>query len=214
MPIPGYEWDSYQTIHDLELLNGVPNISWDGGGKSIFLAHAHVSYLNFFLPVHPHLQFISHLPSNVTGEQLIAQLFRSIPDQQWLFQYGRVPLSFILSDYVWKVRLRHSNEAKHYPYLPSISEYLPVLKITSCDVNLALLLKLWLTSKKLFLFVCSNPLKTTSTLSPPPGPILPRENIIIDVLETRSKRLMSYPSNIKYVPTSHLCALLMYCKGD
>lgn len=46
---------------------------------------------------------MSHLPSTVIGEQLIAQLFRGIPDSQWLFQYGRVPMSFILSEYVWKV---------------------------------------------------------------------------------------------------------------
>lgn len=61
---------------------------------------------SFFLqPVHPHLHFISHLQSNVFGEQLLSQLFRLVPDHQWLFQYGRVPLSFILSDYVWTVRL-------------------------------------------------------------------------------------------------------------
>ncbi|KAF8893372.1 hypothetical protein BD779DRAFT_1505842 [Infundibulicybe gibba] len=81
--IPGYDWDSYQTIQDMGLMNDVSKLPWDAG-------------------VHPQLQFISHLPSNVTGEQLIAQLFRSIPEQQWLFQYGRVPLSFILSEYVWK----------------------------------------------------------------------------------------------------------------
>ena len=57
------------------------------------------------LPVHPQLQFISHLPSTVLGEQLISQLFRSIPNQQWLFRYGRVPLNFLLSEYVWKVCL-------------------------------------------------------------------------------------------------------------
>ena len=54
--------------------------------------------------VHPQLQFISHFPSTVLGEQLVAQLFRAIPERQWLFRYGRVPLSFILSDYVYQVR--------------------------------------------------------------------------------------------------------------
>lgn len=56
-------------------------------------------------PVHPQLQFVSHLPVYVLGEQLIAQLLRGIPDEQWLFQYGRVPMSFILTDHVYKVRI-------------------------------------------------------------------------------------------------------------
>jgi transcription factor 1 len=43
------------------------------------------------------------MPMGIHTEQLIAQLFRSIPDGQWLFQYGRVPMSFILSDYIWQV---------------------------------------------------------------------------------------------------------------
>jgi hypothetical protein len=37
------------------------------------------------------------------GEQLVAQFYRSIPEKQWLFQYGRVPLNFILNENVWKV---------------------------------------------------------------------------------------------------------------
>ena len=53
--------------------------------------------------VDPSLHFISHLPSNVVGEQLVAQFLRSVPDQQWLFKYGRVPMSFILNEHVWKV---------------------------------------------------------------------------------------------------------------
>jgi len=70
-------------IDEMKLLSEVPNVAWTDG-------------------VHPSLQFISHLPSNVLGEQLIAQFLRSIPDRQWLFKYGRVPMSFILSDHVWK----------------------------------------------------------------------------------------------------------------
>ncbi|KAF7315740.1 Glycoside hydrolase family 63 protein [Mycena indigotica] len=51
--------------------------------------------------MHSQLQFISHLPNNVSGEQLLAQLLRSIPDRQWLFKYGRVPLSFMMSETLW-----------------------------------------------------------------------------------------------------------------
>ncbi|PFH52092.1 hypothetical protein AMATHDRAFT_39801 [Amanita thiersii Skay4041] len=83
LPVPGFNWDSYTHIDELKLLDDVPKVAWEDG-------------------IHPQLHFISHLPSTVEGEQLVAQLFRSIPDQQWLFQYGRVPMSFVLSDYLWK----------------------------------------------------------------------------------------------------------------
>lgn len=39
------------------------------------------------------------------GEQFIAQALRCIPDRSWLFQYGRVPLNMVLSEWVWSVRL-------------------------------------------------------------------------------------------------------------
>ena len=53
--------------------------------------------------VHPQLQFISHLPENVFGEQFISQIVRLIPDRQWLFNYGRVPMNFLLNIHVWQV---------------------------------------------------------------------------------------------------------------
>ena len=56
-------------------------------------------------PVHPHLHFVSHLQRSIKGEQLIAQLFRCIPDQSWLYKFGRVPMSFVMSDWVWTVRM-------------------------------------------------------------------------------------------------------------
>ncbi|RDB16929.1 Mitochondrial transcription factor 1 [Hypsizygus marmoreus] len=79
----GYTWDSYQRLGELGLLDDVPKLGWEEG-------------------VHPTLQFISHIPSTVMGEQLVAQFFRSIPERQWLFVYGRVPISFILSEMVSK----------------------------------------------------------------------------------------------------------------
>ena len=56
-------------------------------------------------PVHPHLHFVSHLQRSIKAEQLIAQLFRCIPDQSWLYKFGRVPMSFVMSDWVWTVRM-------------------------------------------------------------------------------------------------------------
>ncbi|KAJ7084366.1 S-adenosyl-L-methionine-dependent methyltransferase [Mycena belliarum] len=83
VPIAGESWASYQTLQDMKLLDDVHTMPWSEG-------------------VHPQLHFISHLAANVQGEQLISQLFRSIPDQQWLFKYGRIPMSILLSEYVWK----------------------------------------------------------------------------------------------------------------
>jgi len=83
IPIAGDVWDSYTALEHRGLLADIANIPWTES-------------------IHPQLQFITHLPTAISGEQFIAQLFRSIPDQQWLFKYGRVQLGFILSEYLWK----------------------------------------------------------------------------------------------------------------
>lgn len=83
LPVGGYNWNSYLMIDEMQLLKDVATMAWEDG-------------------VHPNLHFISHLPSSIEGEQLIAQFFRCIPDQQWLFKYGRTPMSFILGDHLWK----------------------------------------------------------------------------------------------------------------
>lgn len=54
-------------------------------------------------PVHPRLTFIMTMAPFVDGEQLAAQLLRTIPDRQWLQQYGRVPMHFILTARMWEV---------------------------------------------------------------------------------------------------------------
>ncbi|KAF7361916.1 Glycoside hydrolase family 63 protein [Mycena venus] len=82
LPLNGETWSSYQKLEDMNLLDDVRAIPWDQG-------------------VHPQLHFVSHLMSNVNGEQFISQLFRGMPDQQWLFKYGRVPMSVLMSQYIW-----------------------------------------------------------------------------------------------------------------
>ncbi|KAG6918073.1 hypothetical protein DXG01_016731 [Tephrocybe rancida] len=77
----GANWASYSDMAQLGVLDDVSKHPWDQG-------------------IHPHLQFISHLPSTVYSEQLTSQLFRSMPEGNWLFQYGRVPLNLILSDHL------------------------------------------------------------------------------------------------------------------
>jgi hypothetical protein len=44
-----------------------------------------------------------HINSTVEGEQLLAQLMRAVPDRQWLFKYGRVPIQFSISSRMWEV---------------------------------------------------------------------------------------------------------------
>jgi mitochondrial transcription factor 1 len=77
----GYQWDAYNKIDDQGLLADVSKLPWSAG-------------------VHPQLQFISHLPHNVRGEQLVSQLLRCVPDESWLFRYGRVPLGLVLGDWM------------------------------------------------------------------------------------------------------------------
>ena len=58
-----------------------------------------------FVAVHPHLHFISHIPLTIKGEQLMAQFLRCIPDHGWLYTWGRMPMSIIMGEWVWSVRL-------------------------------------------------------------------------------------------------------------
>jgi transcription factor 1 len=86
----------------MNLFDDVRTIPWDQGGNISIASQSHSTDL---LPraVHPQLHFVSHLASSVSGEQFISQLFRCMPDQQWLFKYGRVPMSILISEYIWKV---------------------------------------------------------------------------------------------------------------
>ncbi|OSX66405.1 hypothetical protein POSPLADRAFT_1177873 [Postia placenta MAD-698-R-SB12] len=82
VPLSGFDWDTYSHIEEAGLLNDVQTVPWESG-------------------LHPQLHFISHLQHTVKGEQLVAQLYRCIPDRSWLYKYGRVPMSFVLSEWVW-----------------------------------------------------------------------------------------------------------------
>lgn len=37
------------------------------------------------------------------GEQFLSQLLRCIPESDWLFKFGRVPMNLVLSEYAWNV---------------------------------------------------------------------------------------------------------------
>ncbi|EJF65151.1 S-adenosyl-L-methionine-dependent methyltransferase [Dichomitus squalens LYAD-421 SS1] len=81
VPMSGHKWDTYSHLDEHGLLDDVEACPWDA--------------------TIPDLHFVSHLAHNVYGEQLVAQLFRSIPERAWLFKYGRVPMSIIMSEWVW-----------------------------------------------------------------------------------------------------------------
>ncbi|KAH9942277.1 S-adenosyl-L-methionine-dependent methyltransferase [Epithele typhae] len=81
LPLSGHVWDTYSNIEERGLLQDVQSVPWESGTSD--------------------LQFIAQLPHTVSGEQLISQLCRTVPERSWLFQYGRVPMSFITSQQIW-----------------------------------------------------------------------------------------------------------------
>ena len=102
----GHDWDSYQYLEENGLLDDVEKVSWDSGRTSCRLVTSgSLTRSDAYFTVHPQLQFISHIPQTIKGEQLVAQLFRTIPEGSWLFKYGRVPMSLILGEWLWKVRV-------------------------------------------------------------------------------------------------------------
>ncbi|KAG9080450.1 Mitochondrial transcription factor 1 [Ceratobasidium sp. UAMH 11750] len=78
LPHSGFIWETYDEIQELGLLDDVVVEDWKAAPHST-------------------LNFIGHLPLGPVGEQLIAQLFRAIPEQSWLFKYGRVRMSWLLA---------------------------------------------------------------------------------------------------------------------
>ncbi|KAK0437545.1 S-adenosyl-L-methionine-dependent methyltransferase [Armillaria borealis] len=83
LDLPAVSWSTYDTVEEMGLLKDVETLPWEAG-------------------VHPNLHYISHLRATISGEQFIAQQFRTIPDRQWLFKFGRVPMSHVMSEYVWQ----------------------------------------------------------------------------------------------------------------
>ncbi|KAF9050264.1 S-adenosyl-L-methionine-dependent methyltransferase [Panaeolus papilionaceus] len=92
IPYNGKDWSTYNRMKDMGLLDDVDVADWQ--------------------QEHPQLKFVMQLSASVEGEQLLSQLFRAIPDRQWLFKYGRVPLNFVLSHRMW-LRSTAPAESKH-----------------------------------------------------------------------------------------------------
>ncbi|KAH7108142.1 S-adenosyl-L-methionine-dependent methyltransferase [Auriculariales sp. MPI-PUGE-AT-0066] len=75
VPRSGYEWSTYTHLETEQLLPGA-HTPWEEEAP---------------------LQFIANLPHSIQGEQLISQLFRTIPERTWLFKFGRIRMSFIMA---------------------------------------------------------------------------------------------------------------------
>lgn len=71
--------------------------------------------------VHLSPQLISHIPRSVTGEKLVNQFLRCIPDETWLFQHYRVPLNLVTGEWVWQVSSCGPSHAHLSPRLPLVS---------------------------------------------------------------------------------------------
>ncbi|KAG8213823.1 hypothetical protein J3R82DRAFT_10538 [Butyriboletus roseoflavus] len=82
LPWDGYAWGTYRNLEAEGHLWDVESSSWQEPD--------------------PPLRFIAHLPTSIYGEQLIAQLLRLVPDRGWLFRYGRVPMNYIMHDFMWE----------------------------------------------------------------------------------------------------------------
>ncbi|KAF9244873.1 S-adenosyl-L-methionine-dependent methyltransferase [Melanogaster broomeanus] len=102
LPWHAYDWNTYHKLEVGGYLNDVPVSSWQDSD--------------------PQLQFIAHLPTSVFGEQLIAQLVRLIPDQSWLFRYGRIPMHYVMLDRVWERLTANTHDRKNRCKLSVIAE--------------------------------------------------------------------------------------------
>jgi transcription factor 1 len=95
----GFSWDTYSYLAESGDLD-VDIAPWE---KCTFVLASNPTKHSYTRLVHPELHFVTHIPQTVHGEQLVAQLFRCIPEKSWLFKYGRIPMSFVLTDWVWRV---------------------------------------------------------------------------------------------------------------
>lgn len=105
LPWDGYAWSTYRNLEAEGHLWDVESSSWQERTSFWFDIRRNASAQLTFATVSadPPLRFVAHLPTSIYGEQLIAQLLRLIPDRGWLFRYGRVPMNYIMHDFVWEV---------------------------------------------------------------------------------------------------------------
>ncbi|KAL5523855.1 hypothetical protein ACEPAG_8028 [Sanghuangporus baumii] len=101
IPMSGFTWSTYTALEAEGLLDDVITKEWNGEI--------------------PNLHFVAHIPNSVLGEQLTNQFIRHIPERSWLFKYGRVPMSLLLSDYSYR-RMSATNTDTEYCKLSVVAQ--------------------------------------------------------------------------------------------
>ncbi|KAL5507205.1 hypothetical protein ACEPAH_6661 [Sanghuangporus vaninii] len=101
IPMSGFAWPTYTALEAEGLLDDVIRKEWNGEI--------------------PNLHFVAHIPNSVLGEQLTNQFIRHIPERSWLFKYGRVPMSLLLSDYSYR-RMTATNMKTEYCKLSVVAQ--------------------------------------------------------------------------------------------
>ncbi|OCB86899.1 S-adenosyl-L-methionine-dependent methyltransferase [Sanghuangporus baumii] len=101
IPMSGFGWPTYTALEAEGLLDDVIRKEWNGEI--------------------PNLHFVAHVPNSVLGEQLTNQFIRHIPERSWLFKYGRVPMSLLLSDYSYR-RMTATNVKTEYCKLSVVAQ--------------------------------------------------------------------------------------------
>ncbi|KAG2150847.1 S-adenosyl-L-methionine-dependent methyltransferase [Suillus clintonianus] len=109
LPMNGFLWDTYHQLDVQGFLKDVETTPWNQSN--------------------PYLHFISHLPMDVLGEQLLAQLLRCAPEQSWLFKHGRIPMSYVMHDWVWD-RISASTEDRARCKLSVIAQAVSEFNLT------------------------------------------------------------------------------------
>ncbi|KIJ67701.1 hypothetical protein HYDPIDRAFT_126002 [Hydnomerulius pinastri MD-312] len=108
LPWDAYKWATYTNLEAEGYLGDVEVSSWDNPD--------------------PQLRFIAHLPTSIYGEQLIAQLLRLVPDRGWLFRYGRVPMNYVMHDWVWERLTADTTNLKNRCKLSVIAEAVATMR--------------------------------------------------------------------------------------
>ncbi|KZO93418.1 S-adenosyl-L-methionine-dependent methyltransferase, partial [Calocera viscosa TUFC12733] len=76
-----FRWETYSDLMASPLMADVARHPWE--------------------EVHPGLQLMCRMPLTIGSEQLMSQFLRFAPNRAWLFQYGRLPMGFLLPYSLW-----------------------------------------------------------------------------------------------------------------
>lgn len=78
-------WDTYAVMKERKLLEHIQKTPWESGKE------------------HPQLVITGMIPDSMNGERLLFQQLSCVPDQIWLYDYGRFPSYFLVTGNYAKV---------------------------------------------------------------------------------------------------------------